>query len=368
VPSTPQICKHAWIASAVAAASVVACLSAGSAGPGVVASRIQLTSATTNEHSVFSAGIETVRRASAAAKQVVQQARSRRSDLSWASGVYVPGGNPLSYESFGLWRGRRIDVAAIWIAQDHWSDIIKPTWLYRTWAHTPMTKVISVPMIPIADSSATMARCARGDYDRKWATFARTIKAAGMDRSIIRLGWEFNGDWQKWSAKSPRQFRSCWRHVVGTADRIAPRLRWDWTVNRGIGHSLKDARKAWPGNAFVDIVGVDSYDMWPAVTTSATWRQQVKGAYGLNFWRDFAKGHGKKLSVPEWGIYPGSSHAGHNGGDNAYYINRMYTFFRQNASMIAYEAYFNESARYYRGSLYGPNQNPRAAAAYRAAY
>ena len=281
----------------------------------------------------------------------------------------MPGGNPASFERFGHWRGRRIDVAAIWTAQEHWSDIVQPTWLYRAWRHTPMVKVISLPMLPTEDRSASMAGCARGEYDGKWATFARTIQAAGMERgTIIRLGWEFNGDWQKWSARSPHQFRSCWRHIVGTAERIAPALRWDWTVNRGIGHALKDARKAWPGNAYVDIVGVDSYDMWPAVTTSAAWHQQVNGAFGLNFWLDFARAHHKKLSVPEWGIYPGSAHAGHNGGDNAYYMKRMHQFFSSNGSMIAYEAYFNESASYYRGSIYGPNQNPRAARAYQGVY
>jgi hypothetical protein len=290
---------------------------------------------------------------------------SSRSGLPWASGVYTPGGSPSAYESFGTWRGSQIDVATMWAARRTWQDVINPDWLYRAWSGTPMTKVIGVAPIPEGDPSATLARCAQGRYNDKWAQFAQNIKAAGMDdESIIRLGWEFNGNWYKWSARNPADFVGCWRHIVGTAKKIAPALRWDWTVNAGAGQSLRDARAAWPGDDYVDVVGVDSYDVWPGVTSEATWEAHLTGPYGLNFWRDFAVAHGKPLSVPEWGVYPGTSHAGHNGGDNALYISKMHAFFTANASVMAYESYFNESAPYYAGSLFAPTQNPRAAAAY----
>ncbi len=305
---------------------------------------------------------------SATSKKPASAKRSRRSGLAWSSGVYMPGGQPRVYDRFGAWRRHRIDVAVMWTPRQTWADMVDPAWLYRTWAGTPETKVIGLPPIPEGGNS-TLGGCARGAYNWKWATFARHIKAAGMDdQTIIRLGWEFNGDWYKWSARNPRQFAGCWRQVVSSAERVAPALRWDWTVNRGAGQSVTDARKAWPGNKYVDIVGVDAYDMWPGATSAAGWNTQLNGRYGLKFWRDFARAHHKKLSVPEWGVYPGSAHAGHNGGDNAYYIQKMNSFFRANASIIAYEAYFNESAPYFKGSLFGPNQNPRAAAAYRAAF
>ena len=108
--------------------------------------------------------------------------------------------------------------------------------------------------------------------------------------------------------------------------------------------------------------------MWPGATSAAAWNNQLNGAYGLKFWLKFAKAHGKRLSVPEWGVYPGTSHAGNNGGDNAYYVKKMNSFFRANAASLAYESYFNESASYYGGSLFGPVQNPKASAAYRAAF
>jgi hypothetical protein len=199
--------------------------------------------------------------------------------------------------------------------------------------------------------------------------FGRNIKAAGLaGTTIIRLGWEFNGTWYKWKATKPATFAACWRRIYKAAESTAPALRWDWTVNRGVGKAVADARKAYPGNKYVDYVGVDSYDVWPGATSKATWLKQYSGKYGLKFWAAFAKAHGKKLSVPEWGCYPGTQNAGHNGGDNTYYIAKMHAFFHDLGSRLAYEAYFNDSASYYQGSLYAPKQVPKAATRYRNAY
>ncbi|WP_409331692.1 glycoside hydrolase family 26 protein [Trujillonella humicola] len=288
------------------------------------------------------------------------------SGLSWRSGVYIPGSNAATYASFGQWRGSGLDVVVDWSARNSWNDIVNPTWLYDAWAGTPYTKVFGVAMVPEGDGSATIANCARGAYNDRWREFGRNIVAAGLDdESIIRLGWEFNGNWYKWSAYDPAAWAECWRAIVSSAEQTAPRLRWDWTVNRGVGQSVADARQAYPGDAYVDIIGVDSYDMWPGVRTEADWQAHYAGPGGLRSWVDFARERGKLLSVPEWGVYPGTAHAGNNGGDNAFYIQKMAEFFRSLGPLLAYEAYFNEPASYYAGSIFGPEQNPRAAAAYR---
>jgi hypothetical protein len=63
---------------------------------------------------------------------------------------------------------------------------------------------------------------------------------------------------------------------------------------------------AYPGDDMVDIVGVDFYDMYPAYPDRAAWdagfrSTQNGGPRGLGTWLEFAKAHGKRLSVPEWG-------------------------------------------------------------------
>ena len=291
------------------------------------------------------------------------------SGLTWPSGVYVPGSTPAKHEAFAAWRGRALDVAVDWPARATWSDIVNPGWLYDRWSGTPYTKVFGVAMVPEQDSTATIATCASGAHNARWVEFGRNIRARGLDdETIVRLGWEFNGDWYKWAAKDPVAWVQCWRNIVTSAESTAPALRWDWTTNRGPGQSLTDPTLAYPGDAYVDIVGVDSYDGWPGAVDETTWQSHYSGAYGLKFWADFARAHGKKLSVPEWGVYPGTAWAGHNGGDNPFYIAKMVGFFRSQASNLAYEAYFNEPASYYAGSMYGPVQAPRASAEYSRLY
>jgi hypothetical protein len=293
---------------------------------------------------------------------------STRSGLPWPSGLYMPGSSPANVAAFGAWRGAAADVVVDWPQRQTWDDIVNPTWLYSAWKGTPYTKVFGVPPIP-EGGDASIASCAAGSYNDKWRQFGQNIQAAGLaDESVIRLGWEFNGDWYKWKADNPSQWAECWRQIVSTVRPEAPKLLFDWNVNRGKGNGVVDAADAYPGNAYVDIIGVDSYDVFPGATTEATWQKQYSGPFGLKHWADFARAHGKKLSVPEWGVYPGTSHAGNNGGDNPFYIAKMRAFFAQQGSRLAYESYFNESAGYYAGSIFGAGQNPIAAAKYRALF
>jgi hypothetical protein len=299
-----------------------------------------------------------------AAAAVAPAPLPNRSGLPWASGLYTRGSSPTRTAAFAAWRGRPVDVVVDWSARQTWSDIVAPTWLYQAWAGTPYTKVFGVAPIPEGDNS-TLQACAAGAYNQYWVQFGANIKAVGLDdEAIIRLGWEFNGNWYKWAATEPMTFRACWRNIYTSAESVAPALRWEWTVNRGGGQSIHDGRMAYPGDAYVDYVGVDSYDAWPAATDEASWQLQYAAPLGLKFWADFAKVHHKGFSVPEWGVYPGTGNAGHNGGDNAFYIGKMEAFFRSLGSDLAYESYFNENAAYYAGSIFAPAQNPRAAAEY----
>jgi hypothetical protein len=125
---------------------------------------------------------------------------------------------------------------------------------------------------------------------------------------------------------------------------------------------MTDPRKAWSGKKYVDIVGIDTYDGWPAVTGATAWKKHYAGAYGLKFWADFARSKGKRLSVPEWGLFRGSAWAGNSGGDNPYYIRKMFAFFKEQRGNLAYEAYFNNEDPEHLTAL---SVNPRGAAEYR---
>lgn len=286
----------------------------------------------------------------------------KQSGMPWASGSYMPSYLPSAQKKFAAERGAGSDIAMTYAGRASWSEITNPAWLWRTWADAPQTLVISSALFP-ETGDWSMAACAGGRYDAHWRAFGRNAVAAGMaDRTVVRLAWEFNGSWVAWAAYRPKRFVRCWRHVVSAAESQAPQLRWDWTVNRGVGDALSDATRAWPGKRYVDFVGIDSYDGYPAVTSAAGWRKQLKGAQGLRYWARFARRHDRKLSVPEWGLYPGYAWKGNGGGDNPNYMRKMFAFFRSVRGNLAYEAYFNDTDPAHAGAL---SLNPKARKEYR---
>jgi hypothetical protein len=285
------------------------------------------------------------------------------SGLPWPSGVFVAGGAQAGYRTFAEWRGRPLDVAVLWTDRATWPDLVD-SWVYDEWADSGLTTVIGIPPYP-TDVSGSLQDCASGAYDDEWRAIGTSIADAGIaSRTIVRLGWEFNGDWYPWTAWDPDAFAECWRRAVGAAEEQAPDLRWDWTVNIGVGAGLDDPARAWPGDEWVDIVGVDAYDNWPYACDLQGWEANYRWReLGLEHWLAFAKEHDKPLSVPEWGtsIEADEDHAC---PDNAFFVERMLDFFRTNADAIAYEAYFNHADEQGRAALVGPGAQERAGAAY----
>jgi hypothetical protein len=293
---------------------------------------------------------------------------SARSGLPWPSGVFVPGGDPARYDGFAVWRGRALDIVTVWYDRWSWADLTD-SWLPAAWEGTAATKVWGIPPFP-EGVGGSLGACARGDYDARWRDLAGDLRAHGLDdESIIRLGWELNGDWYQWSAHDPAAYVGCWRRVVGAAESVAPALRWDWNVNAGPGQSVLDAAAAYPGDEWVDIVGINTYDNWPPACDATTFQaNNLNARFRLAHWLDFARAHGKQLSVPEWGTHLIGQSGTRPCPDNPVYIAQMAEFFRANAGSIAYESYFNADDEDFRGSLHAPNQQPRASAAYLAAY
>jgi len=280
-----------------------------------------------------------------------------RSGLPWPSGAYLPDGTPAAARAFGHWRHRPLDIVEVWLSQSTWACITDPAWLYRRWQGSPYTMAFSVPLLPDTPR-ATIRGCADGADNPHWRQFGRIIRSYGLGSSIIRLGWEFNGKWSRWAATNPTAWAQCWRQAVTAARSTAPRLRWDWNVNRGVSSALADPTRAYPGNRYVTMIGVDSYDWWPAVTTPGGWHQQLDGTQGLSYWLAFARAHGKKLSVPEWGS---RQYGRSTGGDDPRYIRDMRTFFTASALSLAFETIFQGTI----GNYESGHTMPAAAHAYK---
>ena len=135
------------------------------------------------------------------------------------------------------------------------------------------------------------------------------------------------------------------------------RLQFCW--NPAQGYQQFPAEKAWPGDEWVDFVGLDLYDdSWAADTyplppgaTAAELDQRrrtvwekvlLHGDHGLTFWRDFAEKHRKPFSIPEWGV--DSRPDKHSGLDNPKFIEQMHAFITDPANRVFFHCYFDVQA------------------------
>lgn len=291
-----------------------------------------------------------------------------RSGLPWNS--LCSGHPPIDPSAFETFRTRPVDGVVSFMSRNSWSTM--------QWAPARVAGSIlhwSTPPFPDG-SGITNAQIAAGTYDAQITAVARAWMAAGWNtnKTIIRPAWECNGDWFAWSwdkggvANYIAMFR---RWVTLCRNAGLTNILWDWNLNKGA--SAINANTVWtsayPGDAYVDIVSLDPYDMWNPTYSDANWSGEINGRNpGLNVMATFCRSHGKQIGIPEWGLQHSSS-AGGGGNDNPVYISHMLEWCKANVDILAYESYYddpggNPASQHWLST----GVNPKAAAQYRLLY
>ncbi len=286
----------------------------------------------------------------------------------WANGT--PG-----VDAFAQWLGRKSVWGLDFVGGETWDNVGWPTWWLEHWskwvkANPDRRLILSIPLLagPVNGSGptqgtkgtgepVTLEKGAAGEYDSYFKDLATNLVHYGLGGTILRPGWEFNGDWYAWRAKGKTAaFAEYWRQIVKTMRSVpgTENLKFCW--NPTLGEQQFPADEAWPGGAFVDFVGVDVYDEtwmadtypWPADAGAAEIERRQKKAWsdwimnsprGLAFWSKFAQDHGKSLAIPEWGLVSADHH--HCGMDNVYFIEQMHAFLNDPANRVAFHCYFD---------------------------
>ncbi|MGF7234446.1 MAG: glycosyl hydrolase, partial [Frankia sp.] len=289
------------------------------------------------------------------------------SGLPWLSGVWTTG-DKAGDLAFGAWRGRSLDLVQVYASRDQgWAGITNP-WPVSTYAGFAGRLVLSVPTFP--QGAGSNAACASGAYNNYWGQLGTFLKSHGRANTIVRLGWEFNGTWMYWhSDPSGQASKGCFQQAAKSMRATDPQILLDWTFTAHGSQvpSSGNPYDAYPGNAYVDFIGIDSYDMAPASPTAAAFSAQCNGSNGMCKAIAFARANGKKLGVGEWGVASCSSSGG--GGDNPLYIQKMFATFMANRDVMGYDAYFDDpDAGNVCSSIVNGRQNSKAAAAYKALF
>ncbi|WP_129338023.1 glycosyl hydrolase [Cellulomonas endophytica] len=287
-------------------------------------------------------------------------------DRETLSGVYGRGARVATVQEFERWRGRDAGVVMDFVDGRSW-ETIRDAYAVQYWAGRGYETVYSVPMLP--EDSGSMRAGADGAYDRHFAEVARVLVATGQSDAVVRIGWEMNGRWFRWSAVAdPGTYVAYWRSIVDAMRAVpgASDLRFEWSPQPGDGAPGFVPTRAYPGDAYVDVIGNSLYDQsWGHSPSQREqrWRHFVSMPYGLEWTVGFARSHDKELSLPEWGL----SHRcdGNGGNDDPYFIERVAQWTDEHDYL--YETYYdytgpNPCDQQFR---MGSGRFPAGAAAYR---
>lgn len=270
----------------------------------------------------------------------------RASGMPFDSGAFT-GQDPARAAQFAADRGAPLDVVSLF-ANNSSVTQEEGNWWNESIPHNFRgTMAIGVPLWPL-DSSVDAA--ARGDLDSMYHQIATALKGAGFSNSYVRLGWEMNipSSSDRATAANAAEWMESFRRAASQFKSVSPDFRIVFNPNLGDGQTGIQAEDVWPGDDFVDVVGVDAYDWWPAYNSDAAWQLHYAGSHGLNFWMTYARAHMKRFALPEWAVVDASPKSG---GDDPRYVDYMYTYLRDNADIIAYESYYDEPESFCECSL-----------------
>lgn len=257
-------------------------------------------------------------------------------------------------DAFGDWLGRPLDVVVVFNSDADWAAISGPWFAmappdgqdWGQWVRDDpdnRTLVISTGLVPADPPDDWRARGAAGEYDAHWTTFAENLVGKGLGSSIVRLGWELNGDWYRThyigdSEERREQWKAYFRRIVQT---IAAVEGADFEIDFNIAEGRQDSvtiDQMYPGDDWVDIIGVDVYDSYISpIDPGARWEAKDARVNSLSAVIAFAAEHDKPVSLPEWAMVAEGDTQG--GGDSPEFVDQIADAVVR--ADVRYQAYFN---------------------------
>jgi hypothetical protein len=206
--------------------------------------------------------------------------------LAFAPGSLPPGGGTASAaiywgatmkgEVYGI-EGEAPKNPAVWERFEH--DAGKKVTIVNTgqsWGQfdtTTMQQVIDGGAIPLVTmgitSGVTMQEVAEGKQDTQIRAWAKSAKAFGYP-FMFRPWREMNGAWYSWG-RDPH-FVDAWRHFHDVVvEEGATNVTWAWIVNTVWLDAGSDPTPYYPGDQYVDWVGIDAYNWGRNPIQPDTW-------------------------------------------------------------------------------------------------
>ena len=228
------------------------------------------------------------------------------------------------------------------------------SWLKANPAHQAVVGMDLIPQSVSNNNNNPLTweqACASGSYDEHATALAENLVSYGAGSIVIRLGVEANGNWEAdyvgTTTQEMNDWAQCYDNEV-TAMRAVPGADFLFVWNPNVCTADLPLGEWYPGNSYVDIIGVDAYDEdcstlktvseegWAAYSTDSAANTPNDPSFpSLDNIEAFAAANGKPLSFPEWGLEAGMS-------DDATYVADMGQMFSQDD--FSFESYFDTNS------------------------
>lgn len=158
----------------------------------------------------------------------------------------------------------------------------------ESWSEGMLPMVTWEPIFKNSSSGQpTMGQIASGMYDDQITAWADAAAAQNIT-FVMRFAQEMNGNWYTWSdglfGNHPGDYVAAWRHVHDIFTSAgATNVIWNWSVNRIDTLPNKDLSRVYPGDNYVDWVGISGYyrDASTAPTFNNTFGQTLAALHQL---------------------------------------------------------------------------------------
>ena len=212
-----------------------------------------------------------------------------------ATPVVTKGGGPVPFRPGNVMLGAYLDLSDLSLAESlalrrrQLGRELRIVHAFYAWTDTLPR---SLPELP---ESATLMVSWRGTFydeindgywDRSIATAAKRL-ARHNRPTLLRWGWEMNGDWYKWSGDSngrrSAEYVKAWRRLHRIfGEQGADNVSWVWSPNWNSSPdaSWNEYADYYPGDRYVDWVGVSGYNFHKE--TPQTLFDGICDAYGAD--------------------------------------------------------------------------------------
>lgn len=247
-------------------------------------------------------------------------------------------------QAFGKRRGVEMDGLLYFPGRGSWNDFLWHPGGQADWLAQGRIVVTTQPHAPQSEGAAMNSKGANNAYATQQKALGKWLADNGFNQPshVIRVDWECNGNWYPWNAGNggPEALKAAIiNYVKNLRAGGATKVKFNLCFNKGPSQAGHDF-DVFPGGEYIDIVGIDEYDMWDAAFTAADWERQMAKSPSVRTVAEFAAKNGVLWAWDEGGNTHGSGSA--YGGDNPAYWQFAYEEIQRNRKNNAYHVTYDD--------------------------